>query len=319
MHSKVSQHQQQEWKAKLMHLLDEQQNGIACSFPNSRNPACLDRWDDALNKNVSREPWTAEEDAILLMLHAELGNQWSQIAKRMPLRSHLQVRKRILALKRGVVRAASKEWKPEELKVLIEAVDTYGEDWKKIAMLLPGRTGDNCRNRYYHAQNSASHIGSWSAQEDETLSLAVKELGDKDWMNVSSRLPGRHWKACQRRWRYHVFPALNASTPWSEEEDALIQDFYNQAKDIRQLTPLLPGRSLDAIRKRWKEVLRPTTKKVFSLWTASEKNRLQEALGLYGHSGKWYQVARHVGTRTASQCLAQFRQNVRKRRLATQQ
>ena len=42
------------------------------------------RWHNHLNPNVSKAPWSADEDRLIAELHAKYGNQWAQIAKMLP-------------------------------------------------------------------------------------------------------------------------------------------------------------------------------------------------------------------------------------------
>lgn len=44
---------------------------------------CRERWVNHLDPAVNKTQWSAEEDAILVVAHKELGNKWSDIAKRL--------------------------------------------------------------------------------------------------------------------------------------------------------------------------------------------------------------------------------------------
>lgn len=54
---------------------------IAAHLPGRIGKQCRERWHNHLNPGIRKDPWTAEEDAIILRAHAEHGNQWSSIAK----------------------------------------------------------------------------------------------------------------------------------------------------------------------------------------------------------------------------------------------
>ena len=53
-----------------------------------RNPKqCRDRWSNYLSEDRKTEPWTQEEDQILLDLYQEIGPKWVQISKKLKGRS----------------------------------------------------------------------------------------------------------------------------------------------------------------------------------------------------------------------------------------
>lgn len=45
---------------------------------------CRERWHNQLDPEISKAPWSEEEEKILELAHKELGNKWSEIAKRLP-------------------------------------------------------------------------------------------------------------------------------------------------------------------------------------------------------------------------------------------
>jgi hypothetical protein len=45
---------------------------------------CRERWYNHLDPSVSKDPWSETEDALILNMHAELGNKWTVFAEKLP-------------------------------------------------------------------------------------------------------------------------------------------------------------------------------------------------------------------------------------------
>ena len=58
-------------------------NEINKNLGNSKRQGkqCRERWINFLSPDIRREPWTPNEDLLLLDTHQKIGNQWAQIAK----------------------------------------------------------------------------------------------------------------------------------------------------------------------------------------------------------------------------------------------
>ena len=63
-------------------------------IPSRNTKQCRERWKNFLNPLIKRSQWSQEEDAELLRAHTELGNKWTEIAKRIPGRAQLHIRDR---------------------------------------------------------------------------------------------------------------------------------------------------------------------------------------------------------------------------------
>jgi hypothetical protein len=63
-------------------------------LPGRIGKQCRERWFNALDPAMNREPWTPEEDKRLVQLHAQYGNRWAQISGLMPMRSDNAIKNR---------------------------------------------------------------------------------------------------------------------------------------------------------------------------------------------------------------------------------
>jgi hypothetical protein len=67
---------------------------LAKLLPGRIGKQCRERWMNHLDPELRRDPWTADEDVLLMELHQDLGNKWSQIAARMPGRADNMIKNR---------------------------------------------------------------------------------------------------------------------------------------------------------------------------------------------------------------------------------
>ena len=67
---------------------------LAEQLPGRIGKQCRERWRNHLDPNVNTNPFTPEEDAILIELHEKLGNAWVKISEQLPGRSDNAVKNR---------------------------------------------------------------------------------------------------------------------------------------------------------------------------------------------------------------------------------
>jgi hypothetical protein len=73
-------------------------------FPGRSARQCRDRWNLYLSPNVSKEPWTPDEDALLLRWYQLAGPKWTTIAKQFPAKTAHNIKNRHKQLQRKIQR-----------------------------------------------------------------------------------------------------------------------------------------------------------------------------------------------------------------------
>lgn len=73
---------------KLMGLIEKYSpknwSFIAKKMGSRLGKQCRERWHNHLNPNITKKPFSPEEDMKIMDLHKKYGNRWSEIAKHLP-------------------------------------------------------------------------------------------------------------------------------------------------------------------------------------------------------------------------------------------
>jgi hypothetical protein len=165
--------------------------------------------------------WTEEEDLQLrLAVEKEGGGKkdWKRIARSYfaNTRSGTQCKVRWKNhLKPGILRG---NWQPHE-DALIVHMAAQGDKWAEIASRLPGRIGENVRERYVNVLDPRLKKTPWTDEEDRILFENQRVLGNK-WSEIRKLIPGRSENSIKNRYHNRKNSYLRKMTREVEEHRA---------------------------------------------------------------------------------------------------
>jgi hypothetical protein len=91
-------------------------------------------------------------------------------------------------------------WTREEDEAIIEFVSLNGpRNWVKLAELLPGRIGKQCRERWTNHLSPSVARSTWNNEEDRRLVDLHKQYGNQ-WTIIASFMDGRTDNDVKNRW-----------------------------------------------------------------------------------------------------------------------
>lgn len=143
--------------------------------------------------------WTPEENSQLTQLVGDVATpNWNELAAYFPGKTPQQIAERWeKVLNPSLVKGS---WTREEDETIIKFVSEKGtKDWTKLAALLPGRIGKQCRERWRNHLDPDVNRSPWTDEEDQILIDMFEKIGSK-WVKIAEYLPGRSDNAIKNRW-----------------------------------------------------------------------------------------------------------------------
>jgi hypothetical protein len=153
----------------------------------------------ARNLAAKNQKWTPEEDALLhsIVQSTETMN-WKSAETQFPGKTSQQLFERWTKVLDP--RLLKGSWTRQEDEVIIQYVQTYGcQSWTKLAQLLPGRIGKQCRERWFNHLNPDLSRGQWTPEEDQRL-LELHEQFGNHWSKIAMLMPTRADNMIKNRW-----------------------------------------------------------------------------------------------------------------------
>ncbi|XP_040067477.2 snRNA-activating protein complex subunit 4 [Ixodes scapularis] len=155
---------------------------------------CAERYHHKLTSRIKKGHFSEEEDKNLLTLIAlcRKGDEipWTQVSYHMEGRTRTQLYYRWERALNPDLRRG--KWSKEEDMMLIAAVQAHGERWTRIKDFLPGRTANQCRERYVNSFSGNYTFGHWTPDEDAKLLDLVAKHGAGKWAQISREMPSRN-------------------------------------------------------------------------------------------------------------------------------
>ncbi|KAK7060331.1 hypothetical protein VNI00_001096 [Paramarasmius palmivorus] len=197
-----------EWKeqelAKLQEIVADRKakgkvNWVEVAQALGTNRVPIDCMKNALER--PRHNWTQESDKKLLEAVTLYGtNNWGLCA--LYVSEHCSPSQCQSHFTRSIDPQIKRtDWTADEDAKLLAAVATYGPSWADVCIFVPGRTNDQCRERYHAARQKVTGRkgGLWSREEDVKLLEGIKLHGTK-WRQVSDHMEGtRSDSQCRTR------------------------------------------------------------------------------------------------------------------------
>ena len=100
----------------------------------------------------------------------------------------------------------------------------------------------------------------FSLEEDILLTRLVQQFGNQNWALIASKIKGRSTRQCRERYVNYLCPSVNRS-PWTEQEDNLLIEKYNQiGPHWKAIADYFPNRTDINVKNRWLKIQRNLNK-----------------------------------------------------------
>ncbi|KAI1289151.1 snRNA-activating protein complex subunit 4 [Halotydeus destructor] len=197
--------------------------GIAVQLDSEHDwKACQLAWMNEYHPEITRTPWTCDEDRKLQSFFKELGNEWNLISDKL---NSGRLAWQCASRYQSCFNSVTKRTGPLSLEErdLVDRVINQcriGDyvPWHQVRYFIEGRTSTQIK-LYWEKSNLRTLDDDWTELEDMVLVAAVEVFGVKAWKSVSNYVYGRNNRQCRERYMMRLIEGGRKSGNWTEEED----------------------------------------------------------------------------------------------------
>jgi hypothetical protein len=150
-------------------------------------------------RSARAQSWSVDDDQKLTALASvSRAVDWKAVAGQFPDKTQQQVVERwTKVLDPRLVKGS---WTGEEDQAIIRFVGQHGtKNWTKLAALLPGRIGKQCRERWVNHLDPAISHAAFTLEDDRQIIELHRVYGNK-WAKIAALMRTRSCNAIKNRW-----------------------------------------------------------------------------------------------------------------------
>ena len=191
--------------------------------------------------------WTKEEDEILEGVVLTFGQKsWKKVSEFVKGRTPIQCLHRwTKILKPGLIKGP---WTIEQDRKLLDWVEREGPgQWSQCAEFITGRSGKQCRERWFNTLNPDVKKGNWTAEEDFIIFDCYRQFGSH-WTKIAEKLGGRTENSIKNRF----YSTLRRISSRKRAEKNQMESISSSSIPLNKLVEFLPEALLEKTVNRQK-------------------------------------------------------------------